>query len=133
MNDASQVERTLVVEDYADSADTFAALLRTHGFEVIVARDGLEALELSDRIKPSLVFLDIGLPKVNGYDVCRHIRSTQWGRHAAVIAVTGYGQTSDVKIAIEAGFDVHLLKPVKNEDLLKAIQRALASNQVPRN
>src|SRR5262252_4789019 len=110
MTDESPKRKALVVEDYGDSADTLAALLGVLGFEPAVARDGLEALELSDRLRPDVVFLDIGLPKINGYDVCRHIRRTDWGRNIVLIAVTGYGQKNDVRQCREAGVDAHLLK-----------------------
>jgi len=129
MTTASPRRRALVVEDYGDSADTLAALLAVLGFEPAVARDGLEALELSDRLRPDVVFLDIGLPKMNGYDVCRRIRDTHWGNNIVLIAVTGYGQKSVVRSCREAGIDAHLLKPVHGDDLLKAVERAYQSGR----
>jgi CheY-like chemotaxis protein len=129
MTDESPKRRALVVEDYGDSADTLAALLGVLGFEPAVARDGLEALEISDRLRPDVVFLDIGLPKVNGYDVCRHIRRTDWGKNIVLIAVTGYGQKNDVKKSREAGLDAHLLKPVHGDDLVRAVEQAFQNGR----
>ena len=114
--------RVLVGEDNRDGADTLAALLRFSGFATEIARDGLEALELADRMKPDVVVLDIGLPGVNGYDVCQHIRATAWGRYTAVIAVTGWSQEDARKRSIEAGVDLHLVKPVRDTDLIDAVK-----------
>jgi DNA-binding response OmpR family regulator len=112
----------LIVEDNPDGADTLSALLRIGGFATEVARDGLEALEAADRFKPDVVLLDIGLPKVNGYDVCRHIRATAWGKNTAVIAVTGWGEEEARAKSAQAGVDLHLVKPVRDADLLRAIR-----------
>jgi CheY-like chemotaxis protein len=113
--------RVLIVEDNPDGADTMSALLRIGGFSTEIARDGLEALEAADRIQPDVVLLDIGLPKVNGYDVCRHIRATPWGKNTAVIAVTGWGQEEVRAKSTQAGVDLHLVKPVRDADLLRAV------------
>ena len=114
--------RVLVVEDNRDGADTLTALLRFSGFATEIARDGLEALELADRMKPDVVVLDIGLPRVNGHDVCRHIRPATWGRYTAVIAVTGRSQEEARKRSIEAGVDLHLVKPVRDTALIDAVK-----------
>src|SRR5215467_13314085 len=87
--------RALVVEDNADCADTLAVLLALLGFDPVVARDGLEAVGIADHLHPDVVFLDLVLLRMHGYDVCRHIRASNWGKNAAVIAVTGLGQRVD--------------------------------------
>src|SRR5262245_16242642 len=114
--------RVLIVEDNADGAETLAALLRLEGFAIEVARDGLDALEVADRMQPDVVLLDIGLPKVNGYDVCRHIRTSAWGTKTAVIALTGWGQEEARARSARAGIDLHLVKPVRDADLLRAVR-----------
>ena len=82
-----------------------------------VARDGVEALETAASIRPDLVLLDIGLPRLNGYDTCRRIREQPWGRRLTLVAVTGWGQDTDRRLSKDAGFDDHLVKPVDDTAL----------------
>jgi len=103
--------RILVADDNVDSAETLASLLRSAGHEVRTAHEGLSAVETWSAFRPELAILDIGMPKLNGYDVAREIRSREDG-HTVLIAVTGWGQEEDKRRAREAGFDHHLTKPV---------------------
>jgi len=104
--------RILVVEDNADVADTTAAMLTLSGHEVRTAHDGLEALSIVEEFTPDVVLLDIGLPRMDGYEVARRLRQLPSTRDKLLIALTGYGQASDRLRGREAGFDEHLLKPV---------------------
>jgi DNA-binding response OmpR family regulator len=83
------------------------------GNECYTAHDGAEALSAAERHRPEVVLLDLGLPKMNGYDVCRAIREHVWGRHMVVVALTGWGQDEDRARSKLAGFDSHLVKPVE--------------------
>jgi CheY-like chemotaxis protein len=103
--------RILVVDDNVDSALTLAALLSMYGHEVCTAHDGLNALEEMSRFKPDVAILDIGMPKMNGYSVAQHIRSSSEAQ-PLLIAVTGWGQEEDRRRSKAAGFDHHLVKPV---------------------
>ena len=116
--------RILVVDDNHDAAASLAMLLRLTGSETIVAHDGVEAVEKASTYRPHVVLLDIGLPKMNGYDVCRTIRQQAWGRDIVLVALTGWGQEEDRRRATEAGFDGHLVKPVDHgalEQLLSGL------------
>jgi signal transduction histidine kinase len=104
--------RVLVADDNADNTDALALLLRHRGHVVETAGDGEEAYSLAERFRPEVVLLDIGMPKLNGYDVCRKIRQQAWGRSMRVVAQTGWGQAQDRLRSEEAGFDGHLVKPV---------------------
>ena len=104
--------RILVVDDNKDSADSLAMLLRLKGNDIRTAHDGVEALEVADTFHPETVLLDIGLPKLNGYDVARRIRQQPWGRDILLIALTGWGNDTDRRLSQEAGFNFHLVKPV---------------------
>ena len=104
--------RVLIVDDVRDSAESLATLLRLSGSEVRLAHDGKEAVEVAMQWRPEVVLLDIGLPKLNGFDVCRQLRAQSWGREIAVVALTGWGQDEDRRKSAEAGFDAHLVKPV---------------------
>ena len=104
--------RILVVDDNVDSASTLATLLELSGNQVDVAHDGLEALEAANRIKPDVVLLDLGMPRLNGYDACRRIRQEPWSTNTVVIALTGWGQEEDRRKTGEAGFNAHVVKPV---------------------
>ncbi|HKQ56690.1 MAG TPA: PAS domain S-box protein [Candidatus Eisenbacteria bacterium] len=102
----------LVVDDNEDAASSFSLLVRRLGHETRTARDGVEALQVAAEFRPEIVFLDIGLPKLNGYEVARAIRGQSWGRSVFLIALTGWGQEDDKRLAFESGFDLHLVKPV---------------------
>lgn len=104
--------KILVVDDNVDSALTLAALLSMYGHEVCTAHDGLNALEEMSRFKPDVAILDIGMPKMNGYSVAKHIRSRSEESQPLLIAVTGWGQDEDRRRSRAAGFDHHLVKPV---------------------
>jgi DNA-binding response OmpR family regulator len=122
--------RVLIVDDNQDAADTLAVVLRRIGLEVAVARDGIDALEQADRLKPDVVLLDVLLPKMNGLEVCRGMRQTEWGKRTAVIALTGLAsRESDFVRIKEAGFDFCLLKPFGAEELLKTVQSALEARR----
>jgi PAS domain S-box-containing protein len=104
--------RIVVADDNRDSADLFATFLRLVGNEVYTVYDGVSAVEEAERVRPDVVVLDIGMPRLNGEDACRRIRATPWGRHVVLIAVTGWDQEENRRRIIEAGFDAHLIKPV---------------------
>jgi PAS domain S-box-containing protein len=104
--------RILVVDDNADSTACLSMMLELAGHEVQTARDGPEAVEKACEFRPRVILLDIGLPKMNGYEVARRIRQEPWGKDIMLVAVTGWGQFEDKKKAFEAGFDQHLTKPV---------------------
>jgi CheY-like chemotaxis protein/two-component sensor histidine kinase len=104
--------RILVVDDNQDSADTLAMLLELHGNEVQVAYDGPEALAAARDFGPEVVFLDIGLPGMDGYEVARQMRAEPLLGKAMLVAQTGWGQEEDKQRALDAGFDHHLTKPV---------------------
>jgi CheY-like chemotaxis protein len=115
-------QRVLVVEDHGDVADAFAMLLRAKGFDVRVAPDGEAALEAAHRFQPGVAFVDIGLPKMDGYEVARRLRATFSVEQLLLVALTAYGQREDVQRAQQAGFDHHLLKPAKLVDIQNLIQ-----------
>ncbi len=85
--------------------------------EVYTARDGVEALERASQFHPDIVFLDIGMPRLDGYQVARRIRREPWGSNAVLAALTGWGQDADRQRTLEAGFDHHLLKPADRQAL----------------
>ncbi len=119
--------RVLMAEDNADSALSMGMLLRLFGHEVEHVRDGLAALHKMESFDPDVVILDIGLPKLDGYDVARHILAPG-KKKPLLIAVTGYGDAEHKKRCIEVGFDFHLLKPADPqylETLLANHRRAL--------
>ena len=118
--------RILVVDDNKDSADSLAMLLRFKGNDIRTAHDGVEALEVAEAFHPEFVLLDIGLPKLNGYDVARRIRQQPWGQSATLIALTGWGKDEDRRLSQEAGFNFHLVKPVD----LAALENLLSGLQV---
>ena len=119
--------RILVVDDNKDSAETLALLLELSGHQIRMAHDGEEALEMALELQPEVVLLDIGLPKLDGYEVARHIRREPWGRNPTLVAITGWGQSEDKALSREAGFDHHLVKPVDPDALLKLIDKRKAA------
>jgi PAS domain S-box-containing protein len=118
--------RILVVDDNKDTADSLGMLLQLKGNDIRTAHDGLEAVEIAEAFHPELVLLDIGLPKLNGYEVARRIRQQPWGRDVILVALTGWGQDEDRRRSQEAGFNFHIVKPVE----LAALEKLLAGSQV---
>ena len=115
--------RILVVDDNRDAAETLQMLLGLWGHEVAIAHDGIEAVEQAAAFRPDVVLLDIGLPRMNGYDACRAIRAQAIGKTAVVVAVTGWGQEQDRRRSADAGFDAHLVKPVDERLLREVVAR----------
>jgi CheY-like chemotaxis protein len=116
--------KILVVEDHRDGAETITALLTRLGHRVRTVHDGDAALQSAAEFRPELVLLDIGLPTLSGYDVCRRIRAEAWGADVTIVAMTGWGDAEAQRRARSAGFDRHLVKPVDDESLLAALALA---------
>jgi PAS domain S-box-containing protein len=116
--------RILVADDNHDAAESLAMMLRMGGNDVRTGRDGVEAVTIAHSYHPQVVLLDIGMPRMNGYDAARRIRSEPWGREMMLIALTGWGQDEDKRRAREAGFDHHLTKPVDADELEKLVASA---------
>ncbi|VXC44357.1 response regulator [Massilia sp. 9I] len=119
--------RLLVADDNIDAADLLADVLRMEGYAVQVAYDGREAIRMADQWRPDALVLDIGMPHANGLEVARWVRAQEWGRKAALIAVTGWGQQHDRSATVEAGFDEHLVKPVSPQEIVGALGRHMGS------
>jgi signal transduction histidine kinase/DNA-binding response OmpR family regulator len=118
--------RVLVVDDNIDAADTLGALLEMNGHAIRVANDGYQAIELAQAFLPQVVFLDIGLPGMNGYEVARRLRQTPGMERGILVALTGWGTREDRERSSEAGFDHHLTKPADMatvENLLAGLTR----------
>jgi DNA-binding response OmpR family regulator len=113
--------RILIVDDNHDAAESLSMLLSITGHETSLAHDGGEAYDCAERERPDVMLLDIGLPTLSGFEVCRRIRQQSWGRDLFIIALTGWGQDADRQKTREAGFDGHLVKPVAYDSLLKLL------------
>jgi CheY-like chemotaxis protein len=113
--------RILIVDDNRDAAQSLAMMMKMMGHELQTADDGLEAVQAAAAFRPEVVLLDIGLPKLNGYEVAREIRHQSWGQRMVLIALTGWGQEEDKRRALDAGFDYHLTKPVEAESIEKLL------------
>jgi CheY-like chemotaxis protein len=113
----------LVVDDNVDSAVSLATLLRLSGHEALLAHDGVSALEAAEKHRPDAVLLDIGLPQMTGYEVCRHLRERPWGKDLVVIAVTGWGQGDEPQKWHEVGFDAHLVKPAQYDAVVALLDK----------
>ena len=122
--------KVLVADDNEDAVESAAMVLSLNGNDVKLASDGLEAVEAADRYRPDVVLLDIGMPKLNGFEACRRIRSEPWGKDMLVVAVTGWGQEEDRRRTAEAGFDAHFTKPVDFASVMALIgqRRALRTH-----
>jgi signal transduction histidine kinase len=118
--------RILVVDDHQDGAESMSALLAMQGHEVRVAHDGEAALAAAEEFRPDVMLLDIGLPLLSGYEVCRRLRGQSWGEEISVVALTGWGDQDAVMKGESAGFDRHLVKPV-DEAVLVSTLAGLAS------
>ncbi len=121
----SSGHRIVVVDDNQDAAITTAMLLKLKGYEVYTRYDGLEGIAAAERLQPSVMLIDIGMPGLNGYETCRLIREQPWGQQMVLIALTGYGQAEDKQQSREAGFTAHLVKPVDLSTLGQVIESLL--------
>jgi len=117
--------RILVADDNHDAAESLALQLELGGHEVRSVHDGAEALVVAETFKPHVVVLDLGMPKMDGYETARQIRLRSWGKGATLIALTGWGQPQDRQRTADAGFDAHLVKPVSESQLFEALASAV--------
>jgi CheY-like chemotaxis protein len=120
---ATRAHRILLVDDNVDFATSLALLLQAIGHEVRVAHDAARALAVAKELKPEFGFLDLGLPDVSGYDLARSLRAQPESAQIVLVAVSGWGQARDRERSRDAGFALHLVKPVE----LQSIQAALTT------
>lgn len=117
-------KKILVVEDNEDNREIFVFRLQQLDFEVLVASNGKEALEIASRSKPDLIFMDLRMPVMDGWEATRAIRQTEWGRDLPVIAVTAHAMKEEREKALNAGCDEFILKPVTDYTIIqRTIQR----------
>ena len=126
IDDANVVRplRVLVVDDNVDTVLSFSMLLRASGHEVFTANDGIVAVQVASEQRPDVVLLDIGLPGLNGYEVAKRIRQQTGGKDVVLIALTGYGQDTDRQLSSQAGFNHHLVKPARLEQVREILAAA---------
>jgi CheY-like chemotaxis protein len=127
-NAAAQARhRILVADDNPDALESLALLLECDGHEVWKAANGAEAFALAEKYQPHLALLDIGMPVLDGYEAARRIRSAAWGKGMMLVALSGWGQSSDVQRSRESGFDSHLVKPASFDALAQLLSRVPAT------
>jgi PAS domain S-box-containing protein len=114
--------KILIVDDDEDTVTSMSMMLRILGHDTFIAHDGLRAVEAARLYRPDIVLLDIGLPKMNGYETASRIRQEPWGKEMKLVALTGWGQEEDKRRSREAGFDRHLIKPVEPAALEKLLK-----------
>lgn len=117
----TESRRILLVDDNLDTASSLAVLFQIAGHETAVAHDGITAIETATGFRPHVILLDIGLPGMNGYDICQRLRERSWAQAVIIIALTGWGQEADREKSRAAGFDHHLVKPVDFPELLALV------------
>ena len=130
-DDPGTALRVLVADDNKDAADTLAALLEILGHTVHTVYDGQAAVDSAGELELDVVLLDIGMPKLNGYQACQQIRALPGGHALGLVAVTGWGQPGDKQLAASAGFDYHLVKPVDPARLVEILASVLPANPGP--
>jgi CheY-like chemotaxis protein len=123
---ASKRRRVLVADDNLDAAESLAMLLTMMGHEVRAAHDGAQAVDQAEKFRPDLIFMDVGMPKLDGLEAAAQIRRMAWGAGPVIVALTGWGQEADRKRSKEAGCDEHLVKPL-DFDRLSALLAELAA------
>jgi len=119
--EATVSHRILIADDNADSAESMGMLLRLMGNDVRIANDGLEAVEQAETFQPDIVLMDIGMPRLDGYEAARRIRNQDWSRDTLLVAVTGWGPSDDSEEATAAGFDHHFTKPLDPAELRRLV------------
>jgi CheY-like chemotaxis protein len=117
--------RVVIIDDNQDAAHTMSMLVEQLGGSAQVAHDAVSGIAAVQDFQPDIVFLDIGMPGMNGYETCRRLRRQPSERHIVIVAVTGWGQSQDKQRAIDAGFDEHLTKPVDPTALASIFARGV--------
>ena len=120
----------LIVDDSPETVESLMILLSMSGDTTHSAHDGEEAIAVAERVRPDVILLDLGLPKMDGFEVCRRIRQQAWGKDMVVVALTGWGHDEARAKTRQAGFDMHLVKPVDPETLFLVLA---ATGQAPRS
>lgn len=123
---AVEARTILLIDDNEDGLEMMAMLLMSYGFHVLQAQDGVEGIRIAQSERPAIALVDIGLPGIDGYEVARRLRSSSDTEDMRLIALTGYGLEDDVRQAHEAGFDLHMVKPVDVDRLVAAIGQCAA-------
>lgn len=121
--------RILVADDDQDSAESLAMLFQMMGHDVRSALNGLEAVDVAANFRPDLIVLDIGMPGLNGYEVCRRIRQQPWAQAVVIAALTGWTRDEDKDRSQEAGFDHYLVKPIDPQALTDLVGRISGQNE----
>ena len=122
---AGEPRRVLIADDNVGAAEMLALVVEAAGHQVRLAADGAEAVRVADGFRPEIILMDLGMPRMDGYEAARQIRSRPWGSKVELVALSGWGQPEDKRRSREAGFDAHLVKPAEPE----AINRLLASGR----
>ncbi|NEX61890.1 response regulator [Noviherbaspirillum galbum] len=120
----SKSKSILIVDDNVDAAESLGEFLKVSGHKVEVTFDGATAVQTAGKLRPDVVILDIGMPRMNGYEVARSLRSDAGLAHTILVAVTGYAQEKDRSRAQESGFDYHFAKPIDIPRLVDVLNRA---------
>ncbi len=115
--------RIVVADDNADTAHSLSLLLEALGHEARIAHNGIQALGIAHEFQPDAMIIDIGMPGLDGHDLARRVRAEEWGKNLLLIAASGWGQDEDKQRSLEAGFNMHLVKPVE----LKTLEGLLAT------
>jgi CheY-like chemotaxis protein len=132
MQSSSNAVRVLVVDDDEHTVHTLAQFLNLHGMEVTTATSGQQALELAERVRPQVGFVDLGMNDMSGYLVAMRLRRTRWGQGMTLAAVSGWLGPEDKQRALMAGFDMHLSKPARPHELLAVVAQREAE-RVPQH
>jgi len=116
--------RILIADDNTDAAESLAAILRSQGHDTYLASDGRQAVELAQIYRPQIIFMDLGMPHLDGLSATREIRGQPWGKSMLIAGLTGWGQPEDRRKSREAGMDVHLVKPIDLSDIAAVLLRS---------
>jgi len=114
--------RILIGDDHEDSARSLALVLEIAGYEVHTAMDGRAVLDAAIDQHPDAIFVDISMPTMDGYEVCRSVRAESWGENVLIVALTGRGHDDDRRKSAEAGFDYHFVKPIDPDKLISLLR-----------
>lgn len=121
MSTHAEARRVLIADDNLDALESLSILLQIQGHEVFTAADGAQAVAAAAEHRPDIALLDIGMPKLDGYEVARQIRAEPWGKAIRLVALTGWGQEDARRRSREAGFDSHLIKPLDPKILVDVL------------
>ncbi len=129
MDNHAVARRILITDDYPHAAEVLAWLLRRFNYDIRIATDGFQGISIAEEFRPDVILLDIGMPELNGFETAKQIRNKPWSRGMVLIALSGKWDEEYEQLSREAGFDAHLVKPVRAKQIVDLLEKFIGMDR----